>query len=136
MTICRHCSRGKVNRPRGLCWTCWHDVEVRERYPIVASRYTARGHGNGPGGYALPEPTAAVPGTPEKIAVLERRARDGLALFHPLDAGGAAEPVFSRERSRARLREEGGRVVRLATPDGGLAVRDEWIYCTRGGGRV
>jgi len=34
----------------------------------------------------LPEPTTALPGTPEKVAVLEERARLGLALWHPLDA--------------------------------------------------
>jgi hypothetical protein len=31
-------------------------------------------------------PTAALPGTPEKIAILGERARLGLSLWHPLDA--------------------------------------------------
>jgi hypothetical protein len=31
-------------------------------------------------------PTAALPGTPEKVAVLEQRARLRQALWHPLDA--------------------------------------------------
>jgi hypothetical protein len=45
-----------------------------------------RGVGNGHGGYALPEPTTAPPGTPEKVAVLEERARLRQQLFHPDDA--------------------------------------------------
>jgi hypothetical protein len=32
------------------------------------------------------KPTDALPGTPEKVAVLEERARLGLSLWHPLDA--------------------------------------------------
>jgi hypothetical protein len=32
-----------------------------------------------------PCPTAARPGTPEKVAVLEERAAAGLRLFHPMD---------------------------------------------------
>jgi hypothetical protein len=32
------------------------------------------------------QPTTALPGTPEKVAVLEERARLGLSLWHPLDA--------------------------------------------------
>lgn len=32
-----------------------------------------------------PFPTNFLPGTPEKMAILERRARSGLELFHPLD---------------------------------------------------
>jgi hypothetical protein len=33
-----------------------------------------------------PTPTQALPGTPEKVAVLRERARLGQALWHPLDA--------------------------------------------------
>ena len=44
----------------------------------------------------LPAPTRALPGTPEKVAVLRERARRRQALWHPLDAAApdpAAEPV-------------------------------------------
>ncbi|TXH55559.1 MAG: hypothetical protein E6Q97_08540 [Desulfurellales bacterium] len=37
----------------------------------------------------LPAPTLALPGSEEKIAVLADRARKGLALHHPRDAGWA-----------------------------------------------
>lgn len=41
--LCRHCSKKKVNRPRGLCWTCWHDPAVRFLYPVgSANPATAR----------------------------------------------------------------------------------------------
>jgi hypothetical protein len=33
-----------------------------------------------------PAPTRALPGTPEKVAVLRERARLGQTLWHPLDA--------------------------------------------------
>jgi hypothetical protein len=32
------------------------------------------------------QPTTALPGTAEKVKVLEERARLGLSLWHPLDA--------------------------------------------------
>ncbi|MCS7160103.1 MAG: hypothetical protein RMJ19_06490 [Gemmatales bacterium] len=32
------------------------------------------------------EPTSALPGTPDKIAVMAERAARGESLFHPLDA--------------------------------------------------
>jgi hypothetical protein len=36
-------------------------------------------------------PTSAVPGSPEKVAILIERARLGQALWHPLDAPMDAE---------------------------------------------
>lgn len=41
-TGCRHCGGGPVNRPRGLCWTCYHKPGVRELYPS-ASKYAPTG---------------------------------------------------------------------------------------------
>ena len=43
--ICRHCRRSGVNRPRGLCWTCYYTPGVRELYPS-GSKYARRGVGN------------------------------------------------------------------------------------------
>lgn len=37
----------------------------------------------------MPTPTPYPPGTPEKVAELERRAKERLSLFHPRDAEGA-----------------------------------------------
>jgi hypothetical protein len=41
--------------------------------------------GNFCGGGQPCEPTAALPGTPEKVAILEERARMRQELWHPLD---------------------------------------------------
>ena len=84
--ICRHCGRKESNRPRGLCWSCYYTPGVRDRYPST-SKFARRGIDDFNGPVVLPpEPTSAVPGSPEKVAVLEERARLGLALWHPDDA--------------------------------------------------
>jgi hypothetical protein len=83
---CRHCGRGLVNRPRGLCWSCYYTPGLRERYPST-SKFARRGVGSFYGQVQLPpEPTMALPGTPEKVAVLEQRAHRHQALWHPQDA--------------------------------------------------
>jgi hypothetical protein len=84
--LCRHCQRVQSNRPRGLCWSCYYTPGVRERYPST-SKFARRGVGDFNGQSTLPPfPTEALPGSPEKVAVLEERARLGLSLWHPLDA--------------------------------------------------
>lgn len=88
--ICRHCHKCKVNRPRGLCWSCYYTPGVRELYPST-SKYARRGVGMA-GNSALPEhPVFVDPGSPEKEALMHERAKAGLSLFHP------AEPRFSAE---------------------------------------
>jgi hypothetical protein len=90
--ICRHCSKSKVNRPRGLCWSCYYTPGVKEQYPST-SKYARRGVGNFSGSAPLPAaPTTAAPGTPEKLAVLEQRARLKQAIFHPADARYEGDP--------------------------------------------
>ena len=85
--LCRHCRRTRVNRPRGLCWTCYYTPGLRERYPPI-SKFGRRGLGNFHASLPLPpRPTLALPGTTEKVAVLEERARRHLQLWHPRDAG-------------------------------------------------
>jgi hypothetical protein len=84
--ICRHCNRVPVNRPRGLCWSCYYTPGVRDLYPST-SKFARRGVANFCGAAPMaPKPTEALPGTPEKVLVLEERARRGLALWHPGDA--------------------------------------------------
>jgi hypothetical protein len=59
---------------------------VRELYPST-SKFAHRGIGDFNGRANLPAtPTRALPGTPEKVAVLEQRARLRQSLWHPLDA--------------------------------------------------
>lgn len=85
--VCRHCRKSKVNRPRGLCWSCYHKPGVRDRYPS-ASKYTRRGSGDGVRNNAPrpPAPTSARPKSEEKIRVLAERAANGFSLWHPEDA--------------------------------------------------
>lgn len=84
--MCRHCGLCKASRPRGLCWTCYYSAGVREQYESL-SKFGRRGPGNTYGRAPLPPfPTTALPGSPEKIAILEQRAAAHQELFHPLDA--------------------------------------------------
>ncbi|HEY1376691.1 MAG TPA: hypothetical protein VGF55_07845 [Gemmataceae bacterium] len=83
---CRHCEKAPVNRPRGLCWSCYYTPGVRDLYPST-SKFARRGVGNFCGNAAAAAaPTEALPGSPEKIAILEERARQRQELWHPQDA--------------------------------------------------
>ena len=98
--LCRHCQKVKSNRPRGLCWSCYYSPGVRDLYPST-SKFARRGVGVGNRRSVLPEPTNALPGTPEKVAVLEERARMGQCLWHPLDARLDGSHVAAREHEFA-----------------------------------
>ncbi len=88
--ICRHCNQSKVNRPRGLCWSCYYKPGVRDQYPST-SKYARRGVGNFCGTPPVPtDATVAAPGSAEKIAILAERARLKQSLWHPNDATAAA----------------------------------------------
>ena len=80
--ICRHCRRRPANRSRGLCWTCYYRPGVRERYPCRAKQCATAIREPPPPA----EPTTALPGTPEKVRVLEERAGRGEGLWHGGDA--------------------------------------------------
>jgi len=86
---CRHCGKSYKSpkrRTRGLCWHCYQPLAVRELY-APESIFCRQGSGVRVSGRPpLPEPTRALPGTPEKVAVLTERAGLGQALWHPLDA--------------------------------------------------
>jgi hypothetical protein len=90
--LCRHCEAHNAHRPRGLCVVCYNDLGIRRLYPPT-SRFANRGIGDFSGDVQLPPaPTHALPGTPEKIAVLQQRARLGQQLWHPQDAAFDAQP--------------------------------------------
>jgi hypothetical protein len=83
---CRHCHESLVTRPRGLCWKCYYTPGVRDIYPST-SKFGRRGTGNFSSWAPLPPfPTQALPGTPEKIALLAERVRLQQSLWHPEDA--------------------------------------------------
>lgn len=79
-TPCRVCGRIGT-RPRGLCWSCYESQCKRDSVDRECKWGITAGHGRLPA-----ESTQALPGTEEKILVLEERAARGEALFHPLDA--------------------------------------------------
>jgi hypothetical protein len=84
--LCRHCNRVRTNRPRGLCWSCYYAPGIRDRYPST-SKFARRGVSDRTGRVpAPPAPTIAVPGSPEKVAILEERALLRVSLWHPADA--------------------------------------------------
>lgn len=84
--MCRHCQHAVVSRPRGLCWSCYYAPGIREKYPST-SKFGRRGVANFYGRAARPSaPTDALPGSPEKIAVLMERARLKQELWHAEDA--------------------------------------------------
>lgn len=89
---CRHCGKSKVNRPRGLCWTCYYTPGLRECYHS-GSKYARRGISNITGVQPPPAvPTTAPPGTLEKLDVLAERAKLKVALWHPMDARYPGDP--------------------------------------------
>src|SRR5438876_918710 len=84
--LCQHCQQAKISRPRRLCWACYYKPGVRDLYPST-SKFGRRGVGNFCGNAPLPAfPTDALPGSLEKMAVLEERARLRQSLWHPDDA--------------------------------------------------
>lgn len=84
--VCRHCQNHHVNRPRGLCWSCYYRPGVRDQYPST-SKFARRGIADFNGRVILPtEATRALPGSPAKVEVLVERARRRQSLWHPEDA--------------------------------------------------
>lgn len=84
---CVHCRSNLVQRPRGLCVRCYSDLDIRLATPCKLP-YGNRGlrlDNDGPTPTDLPTPTTAIPGTPEKIAILRERAASRKLLFHPED---------------------------------------------------
>jgi hypothetical protein len=85
---CRHCGCRVASRPRRLCRHCHDDPAIRQQY---APRRPCGRRGTGtdsPGGIPRPLPrhgTAAEPGSEDKIAILQQRARQGQQLHHPAD---------------------------------------------------
>lgn len=85
---CKHChEREPAQNRRGMCRRCYDTPRIRRLYPAEKWRNGVRtpGYliGNTPG--RMPLPTAALPGSAEKIAVMEARVLAGERLFCELD---------------------------------------------------
>lgn len=117
--LCRHCRTRKVNRSRGLCWTCYYTPGVCDLYPSSATTLTCtrcrstlrvcrKTHLCVPcrKGSVIPQriaemiaalptadvgPTDAPPWHGRKIAVLMARAAAGVDLWQKGDATGLEE---------------------------------------------
>lgn len=38
MKFCLHCGKGKVCRPRGLCWPCFKDLAIRKQHAPIGQQ--------------------------------------------------------------------------------------------------
>lgn len=88
VAACHGCGKVKTIKGWGLCSVCWRKPEVREGARSGSARPLAgrRGVRDFYGAGKRPEePTAARPGTAEKIAVLAARAARGEGLWHERD---------------------------------------------------
>ena len=84
MCHCRHCGLWRLNRRRQLCFECYANREIRDRYPST-SIHARRGAGIGRHGSLPTKPTEALPKSEQKIRVMIGRAMRGESLFHPND---------------------------------------------------
>ncbi len=75
-TWCMHCGkpvRTDHRPPAPVCWQCWVQHAGDEDFDFAEKPLP-------------PKPTRALPGSPGKLVVLQDRATDRVALFHPGDA--------------------------------------------------
>ena len=103
MKTCRHCRKHPVNRPRRLCFGCYHKPDVRSQYPPKANQHGGVFVASNVDFYGTAQPcvpTRATPGTAEKIAILESRVQARQDLHHPRD-------VREKDLRREALREAG-----------------------------
>jgi hypothetical protein len=86
--VCQHCGVRKADKGRrGLCWACGQSPEIRARYAGSTHPGATRSPVPTVARGALPaRPTDTLPGSEERLRVLEERAARGENLNHPADA--------------------------------------------------
>jgi len=82
---CRHCDERRAGRARGLCWRCYLDPQTRGLYPADPRAVPSSVRDYNGGSAPPPQLTSALPGSPEKVAELAKRALLGMSLWHPDD---------------------------------------------------
>ena len=91
---CLHCRDCVATRPRGLCYGCYYVLEIRDSYATLREKYAPSEIADFNGAAKKPKvPTDTLPGTPERTAVYEERARLGMSLWHPADLDPDAEDM-------------------------------------------
>lgn len=90
---CRHCEQTEPEDRRQLCRGCYRDSEIRALYPKLKFGVWSPTAGFGSSIRLSAEPTEALPGTEDKIAVMAGRAMRGEAVCHPRDARRSDQPV-------------------------------------------
>jgi hypothetical protein len=87
---CRHCTTGRAHKARGLCFRCYQDLTIRNKYPVnhkyahVAARTGVNDDVDGPVRLP-PNPTSAPAGSKRKQSFLMRRVQLRVSLHHPDD---------------------------------------------------
>lgn len=94
--LCRHCPTGRVCRPRGLCFTCYTDREIRCQYPTQNTPSARRSLAASVTRVDPPSRPAwdAPPGSAKKIEIMVERVRLKQSLFHPQDTTRHDEFVY------------------------------------------
>jgi hypothetical protein len=90
-SLCAQCGVYPGTRAYGLCWRCYYTPGVRRAHQILTRGKRGSYPREDQVGVVAPTllpstPTEALPGTREKVDEMARRARQGLSLWHPLDA--------------------------------------------------
>lgn len=84
---CEHCGKSGWNYARGLCRKCWERPETRKKY--AKSKYAVNPSQYRSGIVRKPTVLAlAIPGSEDKIRMLEARVAAREELFHPMDFAG------------------------------------------------
>lgn len=127
---------------RGLCQPCYNDSSVRPHYPLSVGPTDdpVRKADDGASSPTVtvrrdvgrplpPGPTDAMPGSDEKLEVLEERARLGYALWHPDDLTVDGQMLAEFGFTMTGLVQAGGdrstrtRCLEVLGPTAGLNVR-------------
>lgn len=99
---CQHCEKSGVKkvaaRPKRLCWLCYYNPDINKQYELT-SIYANRGPNPGyKQSSAPPSSTQALPGSEEKILVMEERLSKGFGLHHSGDLKQKIVTSKGRER--------------------------------------
>jgi hypothetical protein len=88
MLDCRHCRMRIATRCRGLCRICYYQSAIRECYGRLPRSCNRQGVALTAPTRPPDRPTAALPGSQDKVLVLMARAEAGVDLWSPDDATG------------------------------------------------